>query len=210
MNKEHGLTKHGHCRVGEKTKTYNAWHCIKQRCGNPKNTSYPRYGGRGITLCDRWHSFDSFLEDVGEIPIGKTLDRIDNNKGYEPGNVRFATAEEQSNNRRSNRLIEYKEKSQTAAQWAKEIGIPYKTFHYRLQNGWTLEEAFETPKTEQTKLTHDGKAMWLSEWAEETGIPEPTLRSRRQRGCTPEEILSKEKGPLEMRRASSIHSLRLH
>lgn len=74
---------------------YGAWHQMINRCENPNNSSYPRYGARGVTVCARWHDFRNFLADMGERPKGKTLDRIDGNKGYEPDNCRWATPAEQ-------------------------------------------------------------------------------------------------------------------
>lgn len=91
--------KHGH-RAGKRTPTYNSWRCMKTRCLNPKHDQYPNYGGRGIKIHEPWLKFENFLEDMGERPYGKTLDRIDNNGNYEPSNCKWSTNKQQARNRR--------------------------------------------------------------------------------------------------------------
>lgn len=92
---------HGHNRVGRRTPEYRSWVGMIQRCTNPKAENYARYGGRGVTVCERWHDFTNFLADMGPKPSPKhTIDRIDNEKGYEPGNCRWATVTEQNRNQR--------------------------------------------------------------------------------------------------------------
>jgi hypothetical protein len=98
------VTKHGF----EGSKTYNTWRCMTARCKSEKNDNYKSYGGRGIKVCDRWSKFEHFLEDMGERPEGLQLDRIDNNGNYEPGNCRWTTPKENSNNRRSKNRQEQK------------------------------------------------------------------------------------------------------
>lgn len=96
-----GRLRHGHCRNGRPTRIYETWHSMMQRCYNPTLRAYAYYGGRGISVCERWHSFVNFLADMGEPPPGLSIDRYPNNDGnYEPGNCRWATPSEQAQNQR--------------------------------------------------------------------------------------------------------------
>jgi hypothetical protein len=93
--------KHGHNRNSKPSPIYKSWQAMLARCRNPNHVAYSRYGGRGITVCERWLTFENFYADMGERPVGKTLDRIDNDGNYEPGNCQWSTAKEQNNNQRT-------------------------------------------------------------------------------------------------------------
>ena len=124
------------------TKTYAAWCRMRRRCTNQNSESFRHYGGRGIQVCDRWMSFELFLEDMGEAPAGYSLDRIDTNGGYEPTNCRWASPKTQANNRRSNRVVEFAGTTRTLSEWAEYLGIRLGTLHKRIcVLGWPAEKA---------------------------------------------------------------------
>ena len=113
-----------------------------QRCTNPKAKTYGYYGGRGINVCEHWRSFEHFLADMGERPEGTTLDRFPNRDGsYEPGNCRWATKKQQSENSAVPRLLTHDGKTQSVSDWARELGIRPDTLHQRLYKGWPIEKA---------------------------------------------------------------------
>lgn len=125
-----------------KSRTYICWQSAKNRAFNVNGTDYQRYGGRGITMCQEWKdSFLAFLKDMGHVPDGYTLERIDNDGNYEPGNCKWANRKEQGNNTARNRYVSYNGKTQTLAQWAEEYNIDYTTLFYRLKAGWDVKDA---------------------------------------------------------------------
>lgn len=120
------------------------WKSMIQRCHNPRNPSYRLYGARGITVCDRWRSsYEAFVSDVGPRPAGTCLDRIDNAKGYEPGNVRWATMREQHQNRRDSTQLTYQEVTRSVTEWARAVGLHPSTLWARLRRQWPLERALK-------------------------------------------------------------------
>lgn len=135
------MFKHGHARKGAKTATYRSWISMWARCTDKRHRYYADYGGRGIKVCARWKRFESFLADMGERPKGKTLNRVDNNKGYSKGNCKWATWIEQHNNRRDNRMLTFKGRTQPVAAWARELGVRYSTVLMRLTRGWSTRRA---------------------------------------------------------------------
>jgi hypothetical protein len=127
---------------------------MKNRCMNRKCKEYNRYGGRGITLCERWNKFELFYEDMGIRPNGLSLDRIDNNKGYCKENCRWATREEQNRNKRNNTFLTIGDRTMTIAEWAKQEGsVSFSTIWARIQYGFTdhQEIVFSEPHSKKMK-----------------------------------------------------------
>ena len=125
-------TTHGLTRTG----IYNVWMGMRDRCHNPNNASYDRYGGRGIEVDERWfHSFEEFYKDMGPRPDGMTIERIDNNGNYEPGNCRWASRREQANNTRRNRFVETPLGRLTIAQLSRATGMTIEGLRYRMRQG---------------------------------------------------------------------------
>jgi hypothetical protein len=141
------LTSHGHAarRSGE----YHSWSGMISRCNNKNDDRYEEYGGRGIRVCMRWYSFANFLADMGPRGEGLTLDRIDVDGHYEPGNCRWATAQEQANNKRNVRELNGERK--TVEAWARVYGQPPARVRSRLSRGWDLLDALTTGNVQGRK-----------------------------------------------------------
>ena len=124
-------------------KIRNIWYGMLHRVNNPKNTNFKNYGNRGIVVCDSWLDFDTFYKDVESgYQEGLSLDRIDNNKGYFPDNIRWATKKEQANNRRTSRFFEICGVTKTFAEWADFYNVKFSTAKQRFYVlGWTIEES---------------------------------------------------------------------
>lgn len=130
-----------------KNPLYHTWQAMVYRCHNPKSKDYKRYGGRGISVCDRWRSSpEAFYMDIGQKPSSNhTVDRVDNSKGYSKENCRWATQLEQQNNRSDTIKITYQGETMSISQTARKYGIRVTTFHYRINSGMSVSEAVETP-----------------------------------------------------------------
>lgn len=140
-----GPITHGELLNG-KTSEYGIWSIMKERCQNPHNKTFARYGGRGITVCDRWQSFANFLADMGRRPSPQhSIERIDNAGPYSPDNCKWATRKEQGRNKRNNVLITFNGETLLLIEWAERTGIRIATLRARIYTGWSPERAITAP-----------------------------------------------------------------
>lgn len=137
LRNEGPAVKHGKSN----TSIYRIWVGILKRCLNKDDKACSFYGARGITVCERWLMFENFLEDMGDKPVGKSLERVDNDGSYSKDNCRWATPKERANNTRRNRRITAFGRTLTMAQWAEETGIHYRCLYKRIRLGWESEKA---------------------------------------------------------------------
>jgi len=139
--------RHGHAtnENGRGTLTYKSWAAMNSRCRRPSSPDYARYSGRGITVAERWLSFENFLADMGERPPGTSLDRINNDGNYEPGNCRWANYTEQGNNNSRNVHLTHNGETKTLAEWCRTTSITEETVRSRIKRGWELERALSEP-----------------------------------------------------------------
>ncbi len=208
------LVTHGHCPFKKPSATYRIWQGMRDRCFNQKNRFFQNYGGRGITVCDRWRgSFENFLADMGPRPSAKhSIDRIDNDGNYEPGNCRWATSVEQNNNSRNCRMLSLNGETLSAAEWARRLGGNGHLLLQRIDKlGWPLERALTEPfgdpvgsrrRTNGNKtLTLNGETLFLGEWSARTGLRLTTINERLRMGWTAERALTTPARPIRERAA---------
>lgn len=149
------LTTHGSTISRAPTPEYVAWGNMLQRCYNPKNNNYSRYGALGVTVCDRWNprkggSFENFLKDVGPRPT--RTHQLDKEAGvpggteYGPGTTQWSTKRQNNRNKRTNVIIEYNNQKLSLIEWAETTGISYRALQHRFARGWTIERALTTPR----------------------------------------------------------------
>lgn len=143
-NMTHGLSK---------STSYKCWAGMINRCQNPKDPRFKDYGGRGISVCERWLSFENFLEDMGQRPsMAHSIDRKNNDLGYFLSNCYWATLTEQQNNTRRNKFITFQGQTKTAAQWARHLGLDVVTLRARIQRGWPLHRALVQCKKQVSEV----------------------------------------------------------
>lgn len=146
---------HGHTRGGAMSPTFSSWQAMKQRCINPKNQAWDRYGGRGIRVCPVWlDSFDAFLLDMGPRPTGTWIERINNDGNYEPSNCCWATPTQQGRNRRSNKRIVVNGESLVIAAAIERSSLSPHLVRKRLRVGWSIDRALTESATSRKPVTH--------------------------------------------------------
>lgn len=147
-------TKHGDRPKGKKKRLYHIWLSMRERCNNPHHEQFRHYGGRGITICEEWNDYSLFREWAYQSGYSDnlTLDRENNNLGYNPENCRWATPKEQANNRRSNHILTLGEESHNIEWWVNKTGLPRHVIDGRVRRGWSDEKILTTPL-----LTKGGK-----------------------------------------------------
>lgn len=138
------------------TPTYRSWRAMHERCLDPSSKRYCDYGGRGISVCSEWRSFESFYSDMGVRPRGATLGRVDNDAGYCKANCAWQGRLPQARNRRNNRLLAYKGRTMCLSQWDEELGHPRGCLTQRLRLGWSVERAL----TQQPRRLSPHRRQW--------------------------------------------------
>ena len=146
--------RHGHARRERKTRIYNSWHGMLKRCRDKNFKEYMNYGGRGISVCERWRLFENFLMDMGDMPPAMTLDRINNDGNYEPNNCRWATRATQSRNSRQSRLYTFNGETLCLSDWAERLDLGRGTLQFRIAKGWPIQRIFSSVRKYGN---HDGK-----------------------------------------------------
>jgi len=181
----HGLSR---------TPEYNIWRGVLKRCNNANTQSYHRYGGRGIKVCPEWLDFKTFYTDMGPRPSDKhSIERKDNNKGYNKNNCIWATQDIQANNTRTNVNVTFKKTTRTVAQWAKILNIKYSTLLLRIKSSsFTTEEALFgfIKNNAQTLLTYKGKTQNINSWTKELGLSQTLISGRLRMGWSVDKTLS--------------------
>lgn len=192
------MIKHGFSHTPE----YSIWRCMYHRCYNPKQVGYKNYGGRGIKICKKWkYSFINFFNYVGKRPSKKhSLDRMNTNLGYFPGNVKWSTDIEQARNTRRNVLVTYKGKTMCISAWVEKLGISRSLLRDRLRLGWSVERAFteEVYSKKYIRKFHvGGKQVSAKQLSKILNCKVGSINKRIQYGWTDKEIIET---PIQVRK----------
>lgn len=159
-------------KIIHKSKEYTAWKAIKARCTNPNNPRYKNYGARGIKRCERWDSFENFLNDMGLAPSPHhSIERIDNDADYTPPNCKWATNKDQANNRTTNLKITLDHQTKTLKEWCEEFGLKYNTILLRVSKlGWAPEKALHNAIKARRVAEYNGVEKPLKQWCADLGL----------------------------------------
>lgn len=179
-----------------KSPEYKSWDKMIGRTCNLNSDSYNYYGGRGITVCDRWrHSFENFYRDMGPKPSPEySIERIDVNGNYEPGNCRWVTSKEQARNKRSTIIVTYKGITKPLIDWSEDLKLDYKVLYNRLRSNWVIEDIFEKPIENSNLYTlnidnYKNESKTVKEWSRILGISFYTVQARLDRGWSIDDAL---------------------
>ena len=167
------------------TRVYRIWRGMISRCTLPDTTYYSYYGGRGISVCERWLKFENFLADMGDPSSDLSIDRIDSSGNYEPANCRWATKREQTRNKRSNCYFTFDGETKILNDWCEIFKIDRHVVRARLRAGMSAEDAFKKPtynKMTRLTITAFGRTQTVHQWSKETGIGLKTLKHRASSG----------------------------
>lgn len=190
------VTTHGGCGTPE----YKCWASMKMRCLQPSQPAYKFYGAKGITIAPEWRDFSAFLRDMGPRPSPHhSLDRIDGTLGYGPNNCRWATRQQQSENRSNTIWINYKGERVTVSEAARRSGVAFMVIRQRMKAGWP-EELWTAPagsvyRSTSVLVDYEGERLPVTEVSRRTGISRHTIRNRMRNGWPKELWLIPATGP---------------
>ena len=181
------------------SREHRSWAAMKARCYSERDASFARYGGRGIAVCERWRiSFEAFLADMGPRPPGHSLDRIDNDGNYEPGNCRWATAREQAANTSATHRLTIGGEELALAELSRRAGLSRSALRYRMGKGESVESAATRPhdnggrrKANNRHVVYRGERMIMAELCERTGVTGSHVNYYLRRGLSADEAVAK-------------------
>lgn len=174
------------------TKVYSSWAAMLYRCRNPRAKAFANYGGRGVTVCDRWHEFSNFYEDMGKTHWdGAEIDRIDPDGNYEPDNCRWVTSTDNARNKRNTLFVTHNGERQKLVELCAQYGVPRKNVLARLQKGWDLDKALTNPVGAKLRNFYEvgGERLTVRQMSERYGLTINTIRGRLHRGWTIQKAL---------------------